>query len=106
MIPGADELHVTPPRTDEQPVPKPYTVPAHVSWDEGTEQRLVIVDSLTTVITRYVKATYTPEHSIPARATVTWRGLQFETDGPEEIHTDMQGRLHHKTRRLRATEYR
>lgn len=106
MRPGSERLTVQPKPTEETPNPAAYEVPAHVSWSDSSEV-LSLQSGLGyagKLIGRELVATYTPSHEIPNGATVTWRGDKWQTDGPEELHTDMQGRLHHKTRRLRATE--
>lgn len=104
MIRGRDKLQVKPAREPGEPEPATKTVRAHVSWEDGEEvKESSSAVSVSYVVTaRRIVATYGPSTTIADNSVVTYKGNEYKPIGPEELHTDMQGREHHKTRRLES----
>lgn len=101
MIKGRDRIVILDAATKDNPNPQPRNARAHVSWNGG-EQQMVSGDApgYSVYLSRYLTVTYGSTVDIPQDSTVTFREHDYKPTGPEEQHTDMMGRLSHKTRRL------
>lgn len=70
----------------------------HVSWTKSED---TVTEAQHRYLTTYLTVTYLPSKTIAHGAVVTYRGDTYETMGPEQYHTDMQGKPSHKTRELK-----
>lgn len=103
MMRGRDIVHVVP--LDDPTGQEPATFRAHVSWESSQAVNVTATGGNSyLLVNRYIRVTYSGEHSIPTGSKVTWLGQEFVAikDSPEEVHSGPDGRLHHKARQLQA----